>query len=65
MKNINIPLTDEQWSTLKELATLRKLFGETPSSITQLILEPLVGVMPSYEIGLRVLRGATRKSSSK
>lgn len=61
MKQINIPLTDEQWSTLKELATLRKLRGESPCSITQLILEPLTAVMPGYEIDLKSLRGARKK----
>lgn len=60
MKNINIPLTDEQWRTLKELAMQRRIKGEKPDSITQLILEPLIDVMPGYEISLRSLRGARK-----
>jgi hypothetical protein len=61
MKHLTIPLTDEQWRTLKEYATLLKLHGLSPSSITRLILEPLKVAMPQYEAGLNAMRRDRRK----
>lgn len=60
MKNINIPLSDDQWRTLKELAHLRKMAGAKPDSVTQLVLAALSCEMHSYRLGLAALRGARK-----
>jgi hypothetical protein len=62
MKHITIPLTDEQWRTLKELASLRRLAAKPVASITRIILLEVDSMMRIYHEELKSLRkNAKRK----